>query len=163
MLSDGDLATLLAVDGDVTAEVEKQLSGFPEDTTHVFLSCGGNDALGSASVLSEKVSTVGEALLRLSQTRKIFRYDYRAIMDRLVKLSDKVTACTVYNSIPELIASESTAVALFNEVTLEEAVLAGVSLIDLRVICDDNSDYTTVSPIEPSLQVPEKLQRQSGE
>lgn len=157
LLSHGDRATLLAVDGDVTADVERQLSGLPEDISHVFLSCGGNDALNSASVLSEDVATVGEALTRLTRIRELFRCDYRAILGRLGKLSDNVTVCTVYNSVPDASASELAALALFNEVILEEAVLAGVSLIDLRVICDDRSDYSSVSPIEPSYSGSRKI------
>ena len=162
LLSNGDRATLLAVDGDVTADVERQLSSFPKDTSHVFLSCGGNEALNSAPVLSEDVATVGEALTRLARVRELFRCDYRAILGWLGKLSDNVTVCTVYNSLPDVSACELTALALFNEVILEEAVLAGVSLIDLRVICDDKSDYSRVSPIEPSRSGSEKIAKAIG-
>ena len=38
-------ATLLANDGDVTADVEGQLLKLPADATHLIISVGGNDAL----------------------------------------------------------------------------------------------------------------------
>ena len=38
-------ATLLAVDGDITADVANQLRNLPNDATHIVVSSGGNDAL----------------------------------------------------------------------------------------------------------------------
>ncbi|HEY1387763.1 MAG TPA: GDSL-type esterase/lipase family protein, partial [Ktedonobacterales bacterium] len=39
-------ATLLAVDGNVTADIRRQLAHLPTDATHLVISVGGNDALG---------------------------------------------------------------------------------------------------------------------
>jgi hypothetical protein len=39
----------------------------------------------------------------------------------------------------------------FNEIILREAFLAGLPVIDLRLVCDRPSDYSHVSPIEPSV------------
>jgi len=55
-------ATLVAVDGDVTNDVFKQLERLPNDTTHLFISCGGNDALSIANILDRSVGTVGDAI-----------------------------------------------------------------------------------------------------
>ena len=46
-------ATLLAVDGDVTADVQKQIERLPDDATHLIVSSGGND-LRSICRLSER-------------------------------------------------------------------------------------------------------------
>ncbi len=73
-LMDGESRiTLLAVDGDITTDVPKQLEGFPVDATHVFVSCGGNDALRVANVLNESASSVGGALDILVKVRNEFR------------------------------------------------------------------------------------------
>ena len=61
-LPDGVKATLLAVDGDVTNDVYAQLEKLPTDTSHVIVSCGGNDALRIASILNSQVNSVGEAM-----------------------------------------------------------------------------------------------------
>jgi hypothetical protein len=45
---------------------------------------------------------------------------------------------------------EKTALALFNEIILQEAFLAHVPIIDLRLTCNEEVDYSEVSPIEPS-------------
>lgn len=41
--------TLLARDGAVAAGVIEQLARLPDDATHLVISAGGNDALGSAT------------------------------------------------------------------------------------------------------------------
>ena len=56
---------LLAVDGDVTTDVPAQLESFPDSATHVFISCGGNDALRQVNVLNESVTSVGETMEKL--------------------------------------------------------------------------------------------------
>ena len=45
LLPGGWEATLLAVDGHVTNDVPGQLARLPEDSTHLVVSVGGNDAL----------------------------------------------------------------------------------------------------------------------
>ena len=61
-----------------------------------------------------------------------------------------VVVCTVYDAIPILSEPERTGLCLFNDVILREAFRAGVPVIDLRLICDEVSDYAQSSPIEPS-------------
>ena len=38
-------ATLLAIDGSITTDLHAQVQKLPKDSTHLFLSVGGNDAL----------------------------------------------------------------------------------------------------------------------
>jgi hypothetical protein len=42
------------------------------------------------------------------------------------------------------------ALSLFNDVIMRELILAHIPVIDLRAICTDPRDYSSVSPIEPS-------------
>lgn len=42
------------------------------------------------------------------------------------------------------------ALALYNEIILEEAFKAKVPVIDLRLICNESADYSHLSNIEPS-------------
>jgi hypothetical protein len=72
-------ASLLAVDGHITEDVQRQLAELPADASHLVVSAGGN------------------------------------------------------------------------EIILREAFLAGLPVIDLRLVCDRASDYSHVSSIEPSM------------
>jgi hypothetical protein len=150
-LPSGWLATLSAVDGHVTEDVAQQLKDLPADATHLVVSAGGNDALGESTILRESACTVGEALSLLHQVRTRFRRTYQAMLQALLAIGKPAAVCTVYDSIPGLGPAEQTALASFNEVILREAFLAGLPVIDLRLVCDRSSDYSHVSPIEPSM------------
>jgi len=100
-LSDARIS-LLAVDGDVTADVSGQIDGLPAEATHLVVSVGGNDALGCISVLDSKVSTVRQALAILSRVRHDFRADYRNMVERLPRVNLPVVVCTIYKDIPGL-------------------------------------------------------------
>src|SRR5262245_59988288 len=143
-------ATLLAVDGHVTQNVAEQLTRMPADATHLFISAGGNDALSESGLLTEPAVTVGDGLSMVAEARTRFRDSYRAML-RAVAAAGKPTAiCTVYDSIPGLGQAEVTALAGFNDVILREAFTAGLPVLDLRLVCDQSTDYSAVSPIEPS-------------
>jgi len=150
-------ATLLAVDGDVTADIDEQLRGLPEDVTHLAISSGGNDALGQIQFLEAPTDTLLTALAQLAQMRDAFQSDYREMLGQVCGLGRKVTVCTIYDAIPDLPNSLRTALCLYNDVILLEAARMGVPVIDLRLICTEQADYSAVSPIEPSATGGEKI------
>lgn len=158
-LPTGWQASLLAVDGHVTQDVLGQLRGIPDDASHLFVSCGGNDALESTSILQETAATVGDALHLLHEVGTRFRNDYRNMLNAIAATEKPVAVCTIYDAIPLLGPAERTALALFNEVILREALLAGIPLIDLRLLCDNEADYSPLSPIEPSVVGGSKIAR----
>jgi hypothetical protein len=144
-------ATLLAVDGHVVEDVAKQLRGLPPDATHLFISAGGNDALGESTILHESVVSVGEALSLLAEVQDRFRGEYQEMLRAVRATGLPAAVCTVYDSIPMLGVEEKTAMALFNEVILREAFVGGLPVLDLRLVCTNPADYSHVSPIEPSM------------
>lgn len=155
----GWLASLLAVDGHITEDVANQLKDLPADATHLVVSAGGNDALSESTILSEAACTVGEALYRMHEVRMRFRHSYRAMLQALAAVGKPTAVCTVYDAIPGLGPAEQTALGGFNEVILREAFLARLPVIDLRLVCDRPSDYSHVSPIEPSVVGGAKIAR----
>jgi len=142
--------TLLAVDGDITTDVEMQMENYPDDATHAFVSCGGNDALQSALVMEESAASVGGALETMHRVKERFRLDYVDMLNRIIEKHSRPVICTIYNNVPLLPNDALTALALFNEVILEEAFNRRLSVIDLRIVCNEAGDYSEVSPIEPS-------------
>jgi len=156
-LPEGYNASLLAVDGDVTDDVYAQLANIPSDATHLFLSVGGNDALRIASVMNEKVNSVGEAMEIFTEIKSDFQSRYRKLLGELAERQVQLTICTVHDSVPELYQRSLTALALYNEVILKEAFAIGAPVIDLRLICNESADYSEISPIEPSQRGGEKI------
>jgi hypothetical protein len=144
------LATLLAVDGHTSEDVAGQLKELPPDATHLVVSAGGNDALGESSILNEAASTVGDAMNLIHEIRVRFQSSYRAMLQLLAAVGKPIVVCTVYDSIPGLGNAERAALSGFNEIVLREAFSARLPVIDLRLICQQPSDYSHVSAIEPS-------------
>jgi len=149
--------SLLAVDGSMTTDISKQIANFPQDATHIIFSCGGNDAINSIDVLNQSTSTIEDALLTLAEIRQKFRQNYISALKLVSTLSNNVAACTIYNKVPLLDDSSRTALALFNEIILEELSSRQIPIIDLRVIFNDESDFSPISPIEPSVHGGRKL------
>jgi hypothetical protein len=144
-------ATLLAVDGAVAADVDRQLARLPGDATHLVVSAGGNNALDySSMILHEPAGSFAEVLSRLAEIRAAFQVEYRAMLQGVLAHGKPVTVCTVYDAIPGLERAEHSGLCLFNDVILREAFRAGVPVIDLRLICTEAADYARSSPIEPS-------------
>jgi hypothetical protein len=145
-------ATLLAVDGSVVSDVAGQLARLPGDASHLVVSAGGNDALANSGVLEESVSTAAEGFARFAEVQGQFRQDYCDMLRAVRAAGKPTTVCTIYDAIPGLAPEAVTGLSVFNDVIVREGVRNGLPILDLRFICDEARDYSSVSPIEPSQQ-----------
>ena len=145
-----DVATLLAVDGDLSRDVPGQLIRLPAGATHLAISVGGNDALECLPTLDRPVGGVMEALQHLSQIQANFARDYIQTMEAVSKLNLPTTVCTIYDDVPGLSAPLRTALSLFNDVIVRTAMRHGFNVMDLREWLTEPSDFSPKSPIEPS-------------
>lgn len=150
-------ATLRAIDGDTTAKVQQQFHLLPEGTTHLVLSVGGNDALGCIASLNAPATSVKQALVTLTRMKSDFQANYQALLGKLKSAEIPLMVCTIYDSVPGLPTELRTALGIFNDVILSEAIKHGLPVLDLRMICTEPGDYSSKSPIEPSSQGGEKL------
>jgi hypothetical protein len=150
-LPDGWSATLLAVDGSVTADIPPQLAGLPAAATHLVLSVGGNDALGQMSALAETATSVAHALARFAALQDAFERDYHQMLDAVLARGLPTTVCTIYNgAFPEASYQRimTLGAAIYDDVILRAAVTRGLPVLDLRLVCAEPADYA--NPIEPS-------------
>lgn len=143
-------ATLMAVDGAATGDVRRQLRRIPQDTSHVFISAGGNDALGYSHVLKDLLDSGAWLLPQLAEIQGQFQQTYGEMLRQVIELGKATTLCTIYDSVLALEPAAIAALSVFNDVILRAAFSAGVPVIDLRLVCTEASDYSTLSPIEPS-------------
>ena len=152
--------TLSAVDGALASDVKAQLKRIPSDASHLVVSAGGNDALGEAGVLDQPARSVAEALEKISAARDRFRRNYVTMLDEVAMHGLPTAICTIYEArFPEPARRRlaATALAVLNDCITREAFLRDLTLIDLRVIFDDDADFA--NPIEPSLQGGMKIAR----
>jgi lysophospholipase L1-like esterase len=144
-------ASLLAVDGSVVENVRKQALDLPDDATHLVISAGGNDAILNAGILQQKVASSAEVLDKLADIAGEFERHYREMLQSVLSLNKPTAVCTIYYPrIPEPFTQKIAVAALaaFNDVIIRLAFMSGVPLIDLRLVCDEDSDYA--NEIEPS-------------
>jgi hypothetical protein len=143
-------ATLLAVDGDVASDVIRHLQMLPFDATHLAVSAGGNNALIASDILAQPASSVSAVLHEIADIQAEFRREYCEMLTAVLDRRLPTLVCTIYDAIPGLEDDALAALTLFNDVILREAIAAGIPVLDLRLLCDKPSDYSPLSPIEPS-------------
>lgn len=157
-LPKGWRATMVAVDGAVTTGVERQLARIPGDASHLIVSAGGNDALGSSGILRESARSVAEVMTRIADVRDSFARSYRRMLDQVLSHGLPTAICTIYDARfpnPEEQRHVVTALSVFNDVITREAFARRLALIDLRLICSEADDYA--NPIEPSAKGGDKI------
>jgi len=163
-LPSGHGATLLAVDGSRIEDVHRQLRAVPEDATHLVLSVGGNDALGSADFLAAPAGSTAEVLSGLSEIGERFERGYLSMLSEVLARGLPTAVCTIYYPrFPEA-GLQRVAVAgltVFNDSIIRAAFAHGLPLLDLRLICTEEGDYA--NPIEPSARGGEKIARAIAE
>ena len=175
ILPEDSKTTRLAVDGDVTEDIHRQLQSLPNDATHLFISVGGNDALGGINVFTEPVANVGEALIYLNTMRNQFEAQYKEMLQHALSQQLPLTVCSIYyprfhsqnlervfpdgNGVNGETLQKMAMVALanFNDVIFRQAFQLKIPLIDLRVLCDEEEDFA--NPIEPSAIGGQKIAR----
>jgi hypothetical protein len=152
--------TLLAVDGSTIQDIHAQIKQLPKDASHLIISAGGNDALGYGRFLYETASSVADVLNRLSQLGKDFEIKYHRMLVEVLSHGIPTTVCTIYYpNFPDAVLQRLaiTALTVFNDCITREAFAAGIPLIDLRLVCSEDTDYA--NPIEPSVKGGEKIAR----
>ena len=175
LLPEGFKATRLAIDGDVTQGISRQLQSLSNDATDLFISVGGNDALDGINVFTEPVANVGEALIYLNTMRNQFETQYREMLQHALSQQLPLTVCSIYyprfhlqnlervypdgNGVNGKTLQKMAMVALanFNDVIFRQAFQLKIPLIDLRVLCDEEEDFA--NPIEPSAVGGQKIAR----
>jgi lysophospholipase L1-like esterase len=108
------------------------------------VSVGGNDALDHLDFLSASASSVADVLGRLSAIAETFERMYHQMVQAVMQHRLPTALCTIYYPRfpePELQRIAISALTVFNDVVIREAIKAAVPLIDLCLICDADADY----------------------
>lgn len=144
-------ATLKAIDGSVAENVLDQIPAIPADATHIVISAGGNDALMNAGILEMKADSAAEVLNKLAAAQNAFEANYREMLHAALAKNLPLAVCTVYYpNFPDAMMQRLavTALSVFNDAIIRQAILNKIPFLDLRLICDEPADYA--NPIEPS-------------
>jgi hypothetical protein len=144
-------ATLKAVDGSLIENVSRQLLDILTDATHLVISVGGNNAIMNSDVLQMKAGNSAEVLQEIADRREIFERHYEKMLQNVLSKNLPTAVCTIYfPNFPEAIFQRLavTALSVFNDVIIRQAIANNLPIIDLRLICNEAADYANA--IEPS-------------
>jgi len=144
-------ATLRALDGSTTHDIPVQLRDLPATASHLIVSIGGNNALFNKSVLGESARSAASVVQRLADIQTEFASDYGAMLEAVRDADRPIILCTIYeprypNPVEQRLVV--TALSVFNDVIIRQAIEHGLPLLDLRKTCRADSDFA--NPIEPS-------------
>ena len=95
-------------------------------------------------------TSVASAVEQLAAIRAEFQDKYRRMLNSLLALKKPLAVCTVYDpNFPDPVMQRLTTTALniFNDCILREAITYGLPVVDLRFICTQPKDYA--NEIEP--------------
>lgn len=144
-------ATSCAVDGDVVEQVSGKLLKIPADSTHLFISAGGNNAIMNADILGLPANSAAEVFDALSNRIGDFEFHYREMLKTVLSRNLPTAVCTIYYpNFPDPFMQKIATAALsaFNDVIIRQAISFGLPFLDLRLICSEKTDYA--NEIEPS-------------
>jgi hypothetical protein len=144
-----DNAAYVSRDPDVLRQLEQML--LPSDATHLVISVGGNDALRESGVLESSALSVADALTKLTEIGDGFGRAYGSMLTEVSRVGLPTAVCTIYEPrFPEAPRRKqaATALTLLNDKITRQAFARGLTLIDLRLICNEDADFA--NPIEPS-------------
>ena len=157
-LSEGWKATLKAIDGSRTDHVEGQLEELPKDASFLIVSVGGNDALDHINIFNESAKSAAQVLQRLADIQEEFQRSYHSMLRAVLSYCLPTAICSIYYPRfldPVIQRMAVVALSIFNDCIIGEVFTFGLPLIDLRLICNEDKDYS--NPIEPSVHGGEKI------
>lgn len=143
--------TLKAVDGSMIENVSEQLLDTPTNATHFVVSVGGNNAIMNSDILQMKADNSAKVLSEIADRRETFERHYERMLQNLLSKNLPIAVCTIYfPNFPEVVFQRLavTALSVFNDVIIRQAIINDLPIIDLRLICNEADDYA--NEIEPS-------------
>lgn len=150
----------VAVDGDCIEDIPNQLEKVPTHTTDIVVSIGGNDLMKLRHLLAQ-VAEGANLDEVISSPLADFEFAYGWMLDAVSERGLRASACTIYTAIPfverEMRDHAPSAIGKFNAIIQRLAEARGVTVIRLDVICSDQSDFSKMSPIEPSSKGGQKI------
>ncbi|MEK7437714.1 MAG: SGNH/GDSL hydrolase family protein [Pseudomonadota bacterium] len=134
----------LSVVSETELEREGHARALPKDATHAMIFIEGNHAIEQSGLLDQRPDALGQTLEQLSFAADEFERTLERLIDVAQAARLVIMVCTMFqpnykDPVRQRIASA--ALALFNDRVTKRAAAAHVSLIDLRLVCNEPEDY----------------------
>jgi len=116
----------------------------PRDATHAMIFIEGNHAIEQSGLLETRPDTFGQKLEQLSLAADEFERTLARLIHAAQAAKLVIMVCTMFQpnyKDPVRQRTACAALAIFNDRVTKRAAEARVSLIDLRLICNEPRDY----------------------
>ena len=118
----------------------------PEDATHIAISVEGAWAIEASGLLKRRARTVYDALDMLATAADEFERIFAELIKAALETGLPTVVCTLVPARftgPAKQRVATTALAIFNDRILRRAVAARLSIVELRLVCDEDADYAS--------------------
>ena len=122
------------------------VSAIPDDATHIVISLEGGWAIATSQMLEAPASSVRDALGTLAAIADQFEGMFTGMVAAARETGLPCVICTMVPARfarPEDQRVTSAALAIFNDRVLSCAFGAGLPLVDLRLVCNEDADFAT--------------------
>jgi hypothetical protein len=125
----------------------------PKDATHAIIFIEGNHAIEQSGLLHSRPEAYGQTLEQLSLAADEFERTLARLIDLAQAARLVIMVCTMFQPSykdPVRQRTACAALAIFNDRVTKRAAEARVSLIDLRLICNEPDDYDKPTQLSQS-------------
>jgi len=129
------------------------VSAIPGDASHIAITLDGGWAIETSGLLSGRASSIQEALDTLATAADEFEGIFSALVTAALATGLPTVVCTLVPAHFDEPAQQriaTTALAIFNERIERGAVAARLPIVDLRLVCDEDADYSTETLLSPA-------------
>ena len=129
-------------------EVAEQgpLRAIPRDATHVGIALDGGWTIEASGLLKGGAKSIEGALETLAAAADEFESVFTRLIDIALETGLPTIICTLVPARhldPSRQQVAATALAIFNDRILRKAFAARLSIVELRLVCDEDSDYAS--------------------
>jgi hypothetical protein len=118
----------------------------PAEATHIGICVDGGWAIETSGLLQGSARTIREALDALARAADEFENMFARLIAAAMEAAVPTIVCTLvparYGE-PSQERVAATALAIFNDRILRRTVAARLSIVELRLVCDEDGDYAS--------------------
>jgi len=125
---------------------QSRVRAIPAEATHIGICVDGGWAIETSGLLKGRARSIEDALDTLAAAADEFENTFSRLIAAAAEADVPTIVCTLvparYTE-PSRQRVGATALAIFNDRILRRTVAARLSIVELRLICDEDSDYAS--------------------
>ena len=122
-----------------------RVRAIPSEATHIGICVDGGWAIETSGLLKGRAQSIQDALDTLAAAADEFENMFARLIAAAAETGVPTIVCTLVparHADPSQQRVAATALAIFNDRILRRAIPAHLSIVELRLVCDEDSDYS---------------------